>query len=383
VPRLIAFFAALVALLVPATAQAAPVNPTPVPSATFDGNVRSVVYWGNVIYLAGDFANAKVNGIRYPRARLAAVDSRNGALLDWAPTADGSVAAIAADASGVYIAGDFNYVNGVARDSLAKLSLASGRLLSGFSHRIYGHPKAIAAAFGRVYLGGSLTNVDGQVRNRLAAFSASTGALDLGWLPSASDAVMSILPAPDRLYLGGRFDNVNGVAGTQKIAAVDLQTGAVIPTFVSRVFSLVHVLAISNGSLYVGIDGNGGHAAALDAATGALKWTVTTDGDVQAVAVLDDTVYVGGHFDNFCRSNNVGDHGVCLDGSDPRVKLAAVDLDGNLLDWHADANGIIGVQTLAADPVKGQLVAGGEFSTINGLAQRKFAVFTLPVTMAG
>ncbi len=379
---MLAFTVALVLLGIPAVATAAPVTPTPIPSASFDGAVRTVAQWGNVIYVGGDFGYAKVNGKYHQRRRLAAVDARDGSLLDWAPTADDSVTAMTVDASGVYIAGSFNYVNGSASDSLAKLDRTTGRLLPGFKHRIYGHPLAIAVAFGRVYLGGTLSSVDGQPRGRLAAFNSQTGALDTGWAPVASDVVLSILPAPDRLYLGGRFDTVNGIAGTQKVVALTPDAATVIPTFTSRLVALVHVIAVDQGILYVGIDGSGGHAAALDAATGDVKWTITTDGDVQAVALLGGTVYVGGHFDHVCKTQNVGDHGACLDGSESHVKLAAFDLNGQLLDWHADADGIVGIRSLLSDPVNGKLIAGGEFNTVNGLPQPRFAIFTLPAQIS-
>ncbi len=377
--RLLTLTGAVVALALPGTAYAAPVSPVPMPSATFDGPVRAAVYWGDVIYVAGDFSSATVNGVTYKRGRLAAVNARNGALLSWQPTADALVTSIAVDSSGVYIAGDFGYVNGVRRDSLAKLDLGLGTLRSTFSHRISGAPKALATGHGRVYLGGSLTSVDGVTRTRVAAFDAASGALDTGWVPVLDDTVLAILPASDRVFLGGRFSSVNGVASTQKLAAVAPDSGQVLTSFASKVFAMVHDVVLAGGMLYAGIDGSGGRAMAVDARTGEAAWTITTDGDVQAVAVLEEVVYLGGHFDNVCNSANVGNKGVCLDGSTRRIKLAAVDLDGALLPWTANGNGSVGVHTLIADAPHGQLLAGGEFSVINGVLQRRFALFHLPL----
>jgi hypothetical protein len=118
---------------------------------------------------------------------------------------------------------------------------------------------------------------------------------------------------------------------------------------------------------------------AVDGQTGEARWTITTDGDVQAIAVLEEVVYLGGHFDNVCKSANVGNKGVCLDGSTKRIKLAAVGPNGVLLPWTANGNGSVGVHTLIADNPHGQLLAGGEFSVINGIEQRRFALFNLPV----
>ncbi len=369
------------ALSVLATASAAsaalagPVNPAPAPSGTFNGEVLATVYRASTIYVGGDFTSVTSNGKSVKRAGLAAVDARTGALLPWAPAADGRVTALAADSSGIYLAGSFHKINGVSRDNLAKVD-ADGTLHSGFKHSISGTPYALAAGHGRLYLGGSITSVDGQERTRAAAFDSGTGALDPNWRPYVNDIVRALITSPDRVYLGGRFNSVNYLKGTGKIAAVDPARGDVDLGFWSHVTAMVHDLALSGGTLYAGIDGAGGRATAMDLA-GNAKWTITTDGDVQAVAVLDGIVYLGGHFDNVCKSANVGAKGVCLDGSNRRVKLAAVTLAGDLLPWTANGNGSVGVNTLSTNSELGQLVAGGAYTAINGSAQRRFALFNL------
>ncbi|BCJ71922.1 hypothetical protein CS0771_14660 [Catellatospora sp. IY07-71] len=356
-------------------ALAAPVNPAPAPSVTFNGEVHATVYRGSTIYVGGDFTSVTSNGKSVKRAGLAAVDARTGALLPWAPVADGRITALAADGSGIYLAGSFHKINGVSRDNLAKVD-AGGVLHSGFKHAVSGTPYALAVGHDRLYVGGSITSVNGQERARAAAFDSSTGALDPNWRPHVNDIVRALLVSSDRVYLAGRFNAVNYLKGTGKIAAVDPARGDVDLGFWSHVTAMVHDLALGGGTLYAGIDGAGGRATAMDLA-GNAKWTITTDGDVQAVAVLDGTVYLGGHFDNVCKSANVGAKGVCLDGSNRRVKLAAVTLAGDLLPWTADGNGSVGVNTLSTNPELGQLVAGGAYTAINGGAQRRFALFNL------
>jgi hypothetical protein len=96
------------------------------------------------------------------------------------------------------------------------------------------------------------------------------------------------------------------------------------------------------------------------------------------VAVLGNTVYAGGHFDKACRTPRTGDRGVCLDGSDARIKLATLDAgDGVLQPWSADGNGVEGVLALAASPSLGLVAAGGAFTTIDGVSQKRFAQFSL------
>jgi hypothetical protein len=357
-------------------AVAAPVSSQPAPSVTFNGPVLAMVYRGSALYVGGDFTEAIVNGRRFSRQRLAAVDAATGALLAWTPAANKIVRALAADSDAVYAAGDFSNVSGKSRDNLAKIDAVNGSVLATFKHSVSGRPEALAVGNGRLYLGGSLTAISGQLRSRLAAFDLSTGALDPGWLPQADDTVRSIVAANGAVYLGGRFSSVNGAKGSAKIAAVDPVTGVPLAGFTSQVSSIVHKLAVTGDSVYAAVGGAGGRATAMDLA-GNARWTITTDGDVQAITVLDDVVYLGGHFDNVCNSANTGAMGVCLDGSVRRIKLAAVSPSGALLDWTANGNGSVGVNVLAASQSNGQLAAGGEFTKINGSDQPRFALFNL------
>ena len=93
--------------------------------------------------------------------------------------------------------------------------------------------------------------------------------------------------------------------------------------------------------------------------------------------MLGDTVYAGGHFDRACSTARTGTQGVCVDGSDDRVKLAALAVaDGHLLDWTADANGVEGVLALASSPQLRTIAMGGAFTTVDGRAQKRLAQFS-------
>ncbi len=342
---------------------------------SFNGTVRTVAYAGRTVYLGGDFTAAMVKGRRVVRSHLAAVDAESGALLSWAPVADGGVRALAVSGASVYAAGDFTSVSSQKRDSLARLDATTGAVSSTFKHTITGVPYAAVAANGRLYLGGTISAVDGQARGRLVAFNLTSGALDTAWKPTADDSVTALAAGTGRIYAGGRFHKVNSTGGYDRLVALDPVKAAIVTAFKPKPPVITYAIAVTPGGVYSAHGGAGGKISAFSL-SGANRWTATFDGDAQAVAVLGDTVYAGGHFDKACRTPVTGTHGACEDGSDARVKLAALDAGtGTLLPWTADANGVEGVFSLASSPALGAVAAGGAFTTINGVTQKRFAQF--------
>lgn len=368
---------ATVGLVSTASAVAPTVSDTAQKMPTFNGDVYASVYLGNTIYVGGSFTTVNWGGQQWARTDLAAVNAQTGALLAWAPTANGTVTALAANAPThtIYAVGDFTTIDGTHRDSLAAVDALSGALGS-LKHSIFGLPRALAIGSGRLYLGGHITAVDGHVRTNLAAFSLATGALDTTWAPTADGNVYSLLATSTRVYIGGKFHKINNVTGTSRLAAVSPTTGANDATFRPSVPVMVFSITVGGSSVFVGLGGQGGRAEAFTSTTGAHQWTFTTDGDIQAVAYLGGVVYVGGHFDNACVDALTGTNGLCVDGAVHRVKFAAVDAGTGLLQaWNPQGNGINGVFTLSANAGLSTVAAGGEFTTLKGVWHGRFAQF--------
>jgi hypothetical protein len=361
---------ALAATSSPAQAQSSDSMPS------FNGTVLTIAYRGTIAYLGGDFTAAIVGGKQVPRSHLAAVDARTGELLPWAPAADGRVKGLVASGKAIYLAGDFGTIDGKKRDSLARVDATTGALNSTFKHAITGRPYAIAAAGNRLYVGGTITEVDGQVRGRLAAFNLTTGALDTKWRPVVDDQVETVAAGAGRIYAGGRFHKVNGLSGYDRLVAFDPATAAVVVGFKPRPPVITYAIAVTDTGVYSAHGGHGGRVSAYTP-DGALRWSATFDGNAQAVTVLGDVVYAGGHFDRVCSTARTGTQGACVDGADDRVKVAALSpADGHLLDWTADANGVLGVFALASSADLGTVAMGGAFTSVDGRIQKRFAQFT-------
>ena len=340
---------------------------------SFNGSVYAIAYRGGTVYVGGSFTRTTVGGRTVARERLAAFDTRTGALLDWAPSADDTVRALAVSGPSVYAAGDFNAVSGRVRDSLARLDAETGAVGT-FAHGIDGSPRALAVGDGRLYVGGTISRVDRRDRSRLAAFSLTTGRLDEQWAPRADNTVNALVHSGSKIYLGGSFHRVDGVRSALRLSAVDATTGALDRTFRPAPAAVVHAVAVDGSGVYAAMGGRGGRAAAFTH-TGHTRWVRVFDGDAQAIAVLGGTAYIGGHFDRACTTGDNGSHGNCSAGSVSRVKLAAVAGDGTLTGWAPQANGIVGVRTIVVDRGRDTVAVGGDFTTIGGKVQRRYASF--------
>ena len=223
-----------------------------------------------------------------------------------------------------------------------------------------------------LYIGGDFTTVDGSARSHLAAVSVATGSLQ-PWAPSANDQVRSLkLIAGPRLIAGGNFTQVNG-SSQNHLAALSPDTGANLQWNTHVSYDVIGLATDAHG-VYVAGAGGGGNFGAFNPATGSMMWQGGTNGNVQAIGVVGGFVYLGGHFQTYCGPQG-GQH-TCTNPI-PRDKLLAVDENsGALQGWDPSANSVLGVFALMGDAATGDVLAGGDFTSIGLRTQQGYAQFT-------
>ncbi|MGB3054535.1 MAG: hypothetical protein WBB52_06775 [Acidimicrobiales bacterium] len=183
-----------------------------------------------------------------------------------------------------------------------------------------------------------------------------------------------------RIYLGGTFANVRNQGGTNQgayanVAAFDRTTGAVIPTFRADTNGIVRTLAVRGDTLYLGGDFttvNGqprARLAAVDLQTGAVKPFRADTNRVNKVVAAGDRLYVAGTFSTI--------------GGVARNRVAALDLVTGAVDPTFDPNVNASVNTIAALPDRSRVFIGGLYTTVHGTATTRLTAldgFTGAVT---
>lgn len=202
-----------------------------------------------------------------------------------------------------------------------------------------------------VYVGGDFATVrslDGsQVVNRanLAAFDLRTGALRPSFQANTNGIVRSLAVSGGQLFVGGSFTSVRGVA-RGRLAAVDLATGAVSTTFAADTNSNVYALAVGGGRLFVGGSFSSvrgvarARVAALDPTTGALSsYAPNPNGTVLSLAATPtgDRVFVGGTFS--LAASVASPWLVKTDATGAAIATTWSDLQGPPLDLEVNSDG--------------------------------------------
>ena len=335
-------------------------------------NVLALSVVDSTVYLGGSFTTVRSGaGSSVSRAAAAAVDTTLGHATAWNPIVESnkSVNALVASASSVYLGGNFAYANLVSRSRAAAFD-ANGRVTA-WDPSPSSAVSAVAVDGDAVYLGGSFTTVrrdasTSATRNRAAAVDATTG-FATAWDPRPSGTVTSLAVAGDTVYLSGDFTTVRRDASTSatrnRAAAVDAATGFAT-AWDPNPNAAVNALAVAGDTVYLGGDfttvrqdssatTSRRYVAATEAATGfATAWDPDPNGAVNALAIADGTVYLGGAFTSVQQDAST---------TATRRYVAAVDaVTAFATSWDPNPNSTVNTVTVDGDAV----YLGGAFTSV-------------------
>lgn len=361
--------------------------------------VRAVHVAKGKVYVGGEFTKVRPPGAapgtsETTRTYLAVFNASTGALdpINLTLNTDGKVWSITSTPTGsrVFIGGDFKTVNGQARNRIAAIDTATGKLVADFRPSVDWRVKAMATYGNVVYLGGAFNRVSGVSRKRFAAVAAHNGVL-LPWAPRTDeDADVHAIDVADnntRVLVGGDFNYING---TKRYALASIapypntgalqafRTAGAMPEPNNSCVSRVKDIETYGDRVYVAAAGDGagcfdGTFAGKISGLGDLVWKNYCLGATETVTYVKGWLYKGSHAHD-CSVN--GDFGEGPWGN--RFLLVQNINNGRIGPWtpNTNATGITQVGPLASATGGADLWVGGDFTTVNGKAQQGLTRFT-------
>ena len=351
--------------------------------------ISTLLFSGNTLYMGGTFTS--VAGVTRNRAAAVDATTGtllpwNPNVDTYSGGANNSTSvnalAIVEDGTGVLIGGSFSSVGGNESDSLA---VVAGSPTSGvwtgpiFNLSLQGG-LGVANAFqvvdNFVYVAGNFDEINGSPQQSLAALDPYTQAIK-PWTPLINP---SFLPAGDAgsvsaLAVVGTSVYAGGYFSLHSLAAFNLDTGAPLPwspaltqlgAMGEQAPPQITSIVRSGESVFVSgyfeaeVDGMALNSlvAISNASSMVLPWNLNPGGYSFApvLAASGNSVYIGGGFTSI--------------GGVLRNNLAAVDgSTGELLPWNPNANGAVTALTVA----NGIVYVAGDFTTVAGATRYSLA----------
>ena len=358
--------------------------------------VRAMAVANGIEFVGGEFTSVRPPGSpagtgEVTRNYFAAFNASTGDLITtFDPNPNGKVWAMKAspDGSRVYIGGDFTVIGGQVHHHLAAIDTSNLSIVSGWKPDVSYRVEDVAQYGDSVYFVGPFGIVNGVTRNKMAAVSATTATL-LPWDPNAdgtNPAAVAVANDGSRVFVGGDFSTLQGIP-EHAFAAVDPVTGTpqpfpaqtAVPPITSSCTSRVRDIIVHGGTVYASAAGDGGGCFdgtfAGDVATGALVWKSNCLGATEAIQYIGSWLFKGSHAHDcssqgdFAQNAGVGAANHFLLVQDPS--------NGRIGPWFPTTNAAaptnVGPLAFATDGT--QLFVGGDFTTVNGIAQAHLTRF--------
>ena len=401
----------------PPAGTPATVSADVLPTWQVNGVVWSAVTVGSTVYATGKFTKARPPGVaaggagEVAAANIFAFNITTGnrvTTFSHSLNAQGLVVSASPDGSRVYVGGDFTTVDGQTRNRIAAFDTSTGALNTAFHPSMSSQVAGIAATNTTVYAGGNFFSVGGTARTRLAAMTASNGALT-SWAPTADDnSITTMVLSPDgsRVIIGGHFTTLNHVAA-YGMGAISTATGTTQPWAANTVIrdagtngAITHLKADATqiyGAGYAFGSGSSFEGTfALNPTTGAIIWLNDCHGDTYDVFPTGQALYSVGHAHDCSAIHSYPEtsprtwHRALASTTYATGTNSGPDSYGWNYNGRPDSTVLHWFPTLAAGSFTGQsqgawavtgnstyVVLGGEFPSVNGIAQQGLVRFAV------
>ena len=301
---------------------------------------------------------------------LMKVNAANGASINWNPSigpqGGSRIRALAADGTTVYAVGRIRRASNTTRGNGARF-LKSNAALQAWNPGADAEIRALAVdtATSAVFVAGDFLNLAGH--RRLARTDATSGVASGTWSADADRGVNALLVNGAQVLAGGSFTQL-GVFGAQGgLARLSTVTGGIDNAFLGDAAGRGTVASFAfdaDGGVILG----GSFDAARQASETTLyprqnvvrllpgsfeldrTWAVNVVGEVNAVAIEGDNLFLGGNFTSVQAS--------------ARTRLAKLSAASGALDatWLATADAP--VRSLVADGAGARLYAASDFTVL-------------------
>ncbi|GHB48844.1 hypothetical protein GCM10010347_18410 [Streptomyces cirratus] len=370
-----------------------------------NGIVWAMAQAGGTVFAGGTFSTVRPpdgsgSGTEQEAVNFVALDAATGA-----PTScklaftvgDGSATvrtlAVSKDKKTLYAGGYFGAVNGTPVSSAAAIDIETCTPKASFHPSFPATVRAFAVSDDTLYAAGDFSTVEGQTRERFAAVDATSGALR-PFVANADEPGRAVAVTPDgkNVLLGGDFFTVNG-QNTHALAVVNSATGAVAKTYSTIPSnSVVKSIATDATGFYTGNEGSGGGVfdgrIGLNLGDFSEKWRDRCLGATQFVLPYDGVLYSSSHAHDCTLNGEYPDgrrHHLLAQPTDyqgtPPAPVDGFVASPRKLGWFPDTNDGLGegigprVMAVAEKGDTKYMWVGGEFTTVNGVAQQGLTRF--------